>query len=368
VWDAPKLGVFYISERPAIFDLATYFNTTIHECGGDVIVGGSMPAMCQMYKSVGRGIYKQNRSFEFVVNFLDGPARIHVADALPSAPHFVSNGFSCVFAPNGQEHFICTPPPSFAASYTVEGNATIYWSDAPRQSVQSGAFAFVGVMCLVVLLDYGKLLTAGNARPMGEFERTLITDVIIAVGATSSFETILLGMGIFHPSLQHSVPIYVLNVLSMLLCVSFGVSSSVVLLVESTVFKPLILQDNVAMKVLSRVCYETLIIQSVVILTPAALAVEYHATMNFFVGIATAVLCGRDCTVASRLNTRPAFTFFVAAILLMNLSISVVMALPMLNNSMAVPATYEIAIACLFVFQAFTVGSFAGADMAARMQ
>lgn len=368
VWDAPKLGVFYITKRPSIFDLATYFNTTIHECGGDVIVGGDIPPMCRMFKTVGYGAHMLNRSYEFIVNFADGPARIRVADGLAGVPQFVSNGFSCVFAPDGKEHFLCTPPPSFAASYDVDGNATIYWSDTPRQSIQSGVFAFLGVLCLVVLLDYGKLLTAGTPRAMVEFERILITDVIIAVGATSAFEVNPLAGGIFHPSLQHTLNVQLLDGLGMLCAVSFGTSCSVVLLSESTIFSGVIPQEHVGLKTLSRMCYETLIIQSVVLLTPAALAVEYHATMNFFVGVATAVLCGRDCTVAARLNPRPAFTFFVGAVTLMNLSLSVVMALPMLNNSMAVPATYEVVLAFLFVFQAFVVGATAGVSMAAKMQ
>jgi hypothetical protein len=349
-WVMPKAGILWIDARPSMGQLAVYLNQTVHECAGDVYFGGEVPLMCQTTSAAGAGT---KNVFNFT--FSDGPATIQFGAV--GTPHFTDQGLACVFDGGTTETFTCAPVGLFAASYSPSGAVEFWTRDTSDQSGLNAGISMVGLCCVLFVLNNGKQLTAGTYVPLTPFERNVVVDGVLLVSSTAIFELLRLGSGALHPFLSVVFDRAQCNVAAFLVAVAIAVNGTHVLISTSPIWPFRTFWrggGTLATALLGRVCYEMVFLISITVLTPALFATEYHAILGFAVGVAIAVIVGRDVrTISAGAYHRGVL---VGGILAVNLSTAFLLVLPLLVNASAVPPTFEVEVAILVVAQAVAAG------------
>jgi hypothetical protein len=285
----------------------------------------------------------------YVFNVNMGGLITRVMLGTPTEPAFFDSGFVCNGVMHGvMETLNCQPPSSFAATYYTNGTAEFYHRATPRQGARGILFAMLAMLTLVKLLDYGKALTAGTKRPLTRSEEIIMMDVVMLVGWSMVFDIQQLNLGAFHPTaelLLGEAAFAVPNLFSF----AYGLGGAITL-------SGLVVQMPIALAILRRLCYETVLIHSVVFMTPASSAMEYHGMLNFFVGLATIVLTGRDVNAASAISQSIRMNLLLCIVGILHVGMGVVLMLPMLWAAETVPPMFEMWGAAMFAVCAWVIG------------
>jgi hypothetical protein len=317
-----------------------------------------MPIACSVLRFEAPG-ERSGNGYVFNVQ-LDG-TMTRTTLGTPTEPSFVEAGFQCNGAMEGaMETINCAPPQSFAATYYPNGTATLHHRARPRQGTRSILFAMLSVLTLVKLLDYGKALTAGIARPLTRSENIIMMDVVILVGSSLVYDINLIGLGAFHASVEVLTEKAAGNI-PMLFSFAYGLGGAITI-------SGLVTKITVPLAFLRRLCYETVLIHAVVFLTPASSAIEYHGMLNFFVGLATVVLSGRDLNAASHFSESFRMSLLLAVVGILHVGMGFVLALPMLWVAETVPPTFEVWAAAMFVVGAWVAGAMVSLPMIRRVR
>jgi hypothetical protein len=337
-------------------ELTTNLNTTVHECVGDILLGNNMPVACSAmhWKAVGELVGN-----EYVFNVEMDQAMVRTTLGNPTEPWFKESGFTCNGALlNGAETLRCSPPTSFAATYYPNGTATLYHRAQARQGVRGTMFAAVAVLTLVKLLDYGKALTAGTNQKLTRAEEIIMMDAVMVVSSSLVYDIQSIGLGAFHPTAELLLG-SAASAVPGLFSVAYGLGGAIVI-------SGLVAPISPSLAFLRRICYEMVLIHSVVFLTPASSAFEYHGMLNFFVGLATVVLTGRDLNAASAFSNSLRMNLLLAVVGILHAGMGFVLLLPMLWAAETVPPTFEVWAAAMFVVCAWVVGFMVSLPMVRR--
>jgi len=219
-------------------------------------------------------------------------------------------------------------------------------------------FAFAAVLTLVKLLDYGKDLTAGGIRKLTRAEKIIMMDMVMVIGWAIVYDIQQLGLGAFHPSTELLLG-QAGKIVPLGFSLAYGLGGFIVI---SSLLKLRV----PGLSFVRRLCYEAILIHSVVFLTPVVSAAEYHGMLSFFVGVATIVLTGRDISAAAAMSGSFRFGLLLATIGILHVGMGFVLMLPMLWVAETVPPTFEVWAAAMFSINAWVVGAMVSLPMMRR--
>lgn len=363
------MGRLWINKPPSVHELAVALDLPVHECSGTLFFGGEMPPSCRtVYMQPGNGTFDPRLGYHlYTFAFNDGPALISTVGQ-PGGAQFTDHGLQCIFWPlmletRIVEHFSCSPPVIFSATYRPDGTSDLWLLENPRHAVQGGITAIAALFCIGYVLDHGRRLTRHvPLAELSKYERTVVADIVTTVCTSTVYDLLLLREASFHPLLSVVADGETLAMLALLFAATIAINASLAILIATPVTSIDWLLPgrrgsySRVLNVLCRFGYEAALLQSLVVLAPALVAPYYHTLLQFLIGIAVLFLCGRDFADIVHEQPDRATVLVAGVILVPNVAVGGVCLLPNLIACDAIPPWVELTAAATAGVQALVLG------------
>jgi hypothetical protein len=373
----PKAGQVWATSTPSVLELAVHLNTTVYECGGDVILGGELPAGClpTSETTCANGKYDAGlNTYLYTVGLSDGPATIYIVD--PATTYdFEDSGLRCTFSRAGpnDELLGCFSSTFAASSYHADGTSTIHVLVKPTDAIQNTATVLVALLALLASLDASKRLTDRQlvGSTMSRARRSLVGDVTGTVALTAAFKLLTMGAACMHPYWSTITTNAMLGQMSKGLLVALAVNAvpAYILMSPTAFFASMVpnhIRDARAAQVLCRLGYEVTTLIAIIVVGPDFIAIRYHSLFQFCAGFAIVVLTGRDaCDIMFGSSDRRV-EVLAAGLVAANALVGVLFIVPTYIAIETIPPGIEVMLAVSSVVQAFAVGAICNLAVAAR--